>query len=104
MRRARFVIGSRRSGLPQELYEEGGQATTMLNSLHLQYLSPYKMPDEARKGEGLQSYMRGRMEIAQKDLGLALEMAEQQGLAMPVTGLVKQIIARVYGVYDEDLR
>jgi 3-hydroxyisobutyrate dehydrogenase-like beta-hydroxyacid dehydrogenase len=91
-------------GLPQELYEEGGQATTMLNALHLQYLSPYKMPDEARRSDGLQSYLRGRMEIAQKDLGLALQMAQDHGVALPVTGLVTQLLAKVYGVYDDALR
>jgi 3-hydroxyisobutyrate dehydrogenase-like beta-hydroxyacid dehydrogenase len=91
-------------GLSQELYEEGGQATTMLNSLHLQYMSAYKMPEEARRSEGLQKYMRGRMEIAQKDLGLALEMAREAGIAMPFTGLATQLIAKVYGVYDDDLR
>lgn len=91
-------------GLPQELFEEGGQANTMLNALHLQYLSPYKMPEEAFRSEGLQSYLRGRMEIAQKDLGLALQMAEDNGLSMPVTGVVKQVIARIYGVYDDLLR
>jgi len=91
-------------GLPQELYEEGGQATTMLNALHLQYLSTQKLPEDALRSEGLQSYLRGRMEIAQKDLGLALQMAEDHGLALPATGLVKQIIARVYSVYDDKLR
>jgi 3-hydroxyisobutyrate dehydrogenase-like beta-hydroxyacid dehydrogenase len=91
-------------GLPQELFEEGGQATTMLNALHLQYLSPYKMPKEAFRSEGLQSYLRGRMEIAQKDLGLALQMATDHGIAMPVTGLVSQLLAKVYGVYDDALR
>ena len=91
-------------GLPQELYEEGGQATTMLNALHLQYLSPYKMPQEVFRSENLQTYLRGRMEIAQKDLGLALEMAHDHGIAMPVTGLVAQLLAKVYGVYDDDLR
>ena len=91
-------------GLSQELYEEGGQATTMLNALHLQYLSPYKLPNEAFRGEQLQGYLRGRMEIAQKDLGLALEMARDHGIAMPVTGLVAQIIAKIYGVYDDKLR
>jgi 3-hydroxyisobutyrate dehydrogenase len=91
-------------GLPQELYEEGGQATTMLNLLHLQYLSPYKMPESVFRSKDLQSYLRGRMEIAQKDLGLALQMAHDHGIAMPVTGLVTQIIAKVYGVYDDKLR
>ena len=95
---------ARAMGLPQELFEEGGQATTMLNALHLQYLSPYKMPEEARRSEDFQSYVRGRMEIAQKDLGLALQMARDHGIAMPVTGLVTQLLAKVYGVYDDDLR
>ena len=48
-------------GLPQELYEEGGQATTMLNSLHLQYMSVYKMPEEARRSEGLCRLSRNRV-------------------------------------------
>ena len=91
-------------GLPQELYEEGGQATTMLNALHLQYLSPYKMPEEVFRSKNLQTYLRGRMEIAQKDLGLALQMAQAHGIAMPVTGLVTQLLAKVYGVYDDALR
>jgi 3-hydroxyisobutyrate dehydrogenase-like beta-hydroxyacid dehydrogenase len=91
-------------GLPQELYEEGGQANTMLNALHLQYLSPYKMPEEMRRSENFQAYLRGRMEVAQKDLGLALQMAHDHGVAMPVTGLITQIIAKVYGVYDDALR
>jgi len=91
-------------GLPQELYEEGGVANTMLNALHLQYLSTQKMPSETLRSEGLQDYMRGRMEIAQKDLALALEMAREHGVAMPVTGVVSQVIARIYGVYDDDLR
>ena len=95
---------ARAMGLPQELYEEGGQATTMLNPLLLQYLSINKMPDEALRSDDLQSYLRGRMEIAQKDLGLALQMAHDHGIAMPVTGLVTQLLAKVYGVRDDKLR
>jgi 3-hydroxyisobutyrate dehydrogenase-like beta-hydroxyacid dehydrogenase len=44
------------------------------------------------------------MEIAKKDLGLALQMADDHGIAMPVTGLVTQLLAKVYGVYDDALR
>jgi 3-hydroxyisobutyrate dehydrogenase-like beta-hydroxyacid dehydrogenase len=44
------------------------------------------------------------MEIAQKDLSLALEMAMANGISMPVTSLVTQGAARVYGVFDDDLR
>jgi 3-hydroxyisobutyrate dehydrogenase-like beta-hydroxyacid dehydrogenase len=98
------MLLARAMGLPQELFEEGGQATTMLNALHLQYLSPYKMPEQMRRSENFQSYLRGRMEIAKKDLGLALQMAQDHGIAMPVTGLVTQVLAKVYGVYDDALR
>jgi 3-hydroxyisobutyrate dehydrogenase-like beta-hydroxyacid dehydrogenase len=98
------MLLGRAMGLPQELFEEGGQATTMLNALHLQYLSPYKLPEKVFRSEKLQTYMRGRMEIAQKDLGLALQMAHDHGIAMPVTGLVSQLLAKVYGVYDDALR
>ena len=98
------MLLARAMGLPQELYEEGGQATTMLNPLLLQYLSPYKMPEQVFRSDNLQSYLRGRMEIAQKDLGLALQMAHEHGIALPVTGLVTQLLAKVYGVYDDALR
>jgi len=98
------MLLARAVGLPQELYEEGGQATTMLNALHLQYLSPYKMPREMVRSENFQSYLRGRMEIAKKDLGLALQMAHDHKIAMPVTGLVTELLAKVYGVFDESLR
>lgn len=95
---------ARALGLPQELFEEGGQANTMLNALHLQYLSVHKLPDETRRSDDLQDLLRSRMEIAQKDLGHALTMAREHGVSLPVTGLVTQILARVYNVYDDDLR
>jgi 3-hydroxyisobutyrate dehydrogenase len=98
------MLLARAAGLPQDLFEEGGQATTMLNALHLQYLSPYKMPETARRSADFQGYLRGRMEIARKDLGLALQMAHDHGIAMPVTGLVRELLAKVYGVYDDALR
>ena len=91
-------------GLPQELYEEGGRANTMLNDLLVQYLSTKKMPEEAIRSDGMQSYLRGRMELAQKDLSLALEMARENGVALPFTGLATQLTAKLYGVYDDDLR
>lgn len=91
-------------GLPIELYEEGGQTTTMLNPISMQYLITQKTPDEAVKGDDFQAYMRGRMEIAQKDLSLALDMAKGAGLSMPFTGLGLQLAARIYSVFDDRLR
>jgi 3-hydroxyisobutyrate dehydrogenase-like beta-hydroxyacid dehydrogenase len=89
-------------GLPAELYEEGGKATGMLNPLSLQYLGMFKLPERAVASGDFQSYVRGRMEIAQKDLSLALEEARAHGVAMPLTGLVSQLLARVYNVRDGD--
>jgi hypothetical protein len=31
-------------------------------------------------------------------------MARDNGIAMPITGLVSQLLAKVYGVYDDALR
>lgn len=95
---------TRAMGLPQELIEEAGQEVGTLTPFLMQYVSSQKMPIEAKRSEQMQSYMRGRMEIAQKDLSLALEMALASGISMPVTGLVTQNAARVYGVFDDDLR
>lgn len=91
-------------GLPLELFEEGGQTTTMLNPLSMQYLGTQKMPDDVLRGDDFQAYMRGRMEIAQKDLSLALDMAKRAGISMPMTGLGLQMAARIYGVFDDKLR
>ncbi len=91
-------------GLPQELFEEAGQTTTMLGPLHAQYLALQKLPDETTRAEGFQEHMRGRMEIAQKDLSLALDMARRAGISMPLTGLGLELAARIYGVYDDALR
>ena len=91
-------------GLPIELYEEGGQATTMLNPVSMQYMATQKMPDEVLRGEDFQAYMRGRMEICQKDLSLALDMANQADVSMPFTGLGLQLAAKIYGVWDDKLR
>lgn len=95
---------ARALGLPIELYEEGGQTTTMLNPISMQYLATQKMPDEAIHSEGFQSYMRGRMEIAQKDLSLALDLAHTAGISLPFTGLGLELSARIYAVDDDKLR
>jgi 3-hydroxyisobutyrate dehydrogenase-like beta-hydroxyacid dehydrogenase len=69
----------------------------------MQYLSPYKMPESVFRST-ISVLPARRMELAQKDLGLALQMAHDCGIAMPVTGLVSQLLAKVYGVYDDALR
>lgn len=91
-------------GLPQELFEEAAGTVGTLGAMLLQFLALQKAPDEMRKGEQMQAHLRQSLGLAQKDLSLALEMAREGGLSLPVGGLVNQVAARVYSVEDEKLR
>jgi 3-hydroxyisobutyrate dehydrogenase-like beta-hydroxyacid dehydrogenase len=91
-------------GLPPELFEEAGTTIGTLGAMLIQFLALQKAPEEARKSEQMQGHLRQSMGLAQKDLALALEMAREAGLALPVAGLVNQLVARVYSVEDEGLR
>jgi 3-hydroxyisobutyrate dehydrogenase-like beta-hydroxyacid dehydrogenase len=44
------------------------------------------------------------MDIAEKDLAWALQLGRESGLAMPVSGLVSQLMARLYSVNDDTRR
>jgi len=48
--------------------------------------------------------MRGHMSVAEKDLAWALTLARKAGVALPVGGLVSQLMARLYGVEDAGRR
>ena len=48
--------------------------------------------------------MRGHMNIAEKDLAWALELARKSGVSLPVGSLVSQSMARLYGVEDKGRR
>ncbi len=91
-------------GLPQKVLEEAGQANGQLTPLMLAFLATHKMPEEARTSEGLQSLLRGFMNVAEKDLAWALQLARQSGVTLPVGGLVSQLMARLYGVEDAGRR
>ncbi len=95
---------ARATGLPQALLEEAGQANGQLTPLMTAFLALHKAPDEARRSDGMQSLLRGYMDVAEKDLACALELARGAGVALPVGGLVSQLMARIYGVRDENRR
>jgi 3-hydroxyisobutyrate dehydrogenase len=92
------------SGLPVEIFEEAGRANGQLTELQLRYLVNVKLPPEVRKSEGVQKIVRAHMHTAEKDLAWALQLARQHDLSMPVSGLVSQMMARLYGVEDEARR
>ncbi len=95
---------ARAIGLPQEVLEQAGRANGQLTDLMVQYLAAHKLPEEARKSEGFQALMRNHMNIAEKDLAWALQLARKSGVALPVGSLVSQSMARLYGVEDEGRR
>ena len=95
---------ARAIGLSQETLEEAGRSNGQLTEMMLAYLVSHKLPEEARQSEGFQSLMRGHMNIAEKDLAWALELARKSGVSLPVGSLVSQSMARLYGVDDEGRR
>ena len=92
------------TGLPTEVFEEAGRANGQLTELQLRYLVGVKLPAEARASEAYQRVVRGHMHTAEKDLAWALQLARESGLTLPVSGLVSQTMARLYGVEDDQRR
>jgi 3-hydroxyisobutyrate dehydrogenase-like beta-hydroxyacid dehydrogenase len=92
------------TGLPTEVFEEAGRANGQLTELQLRYLIGVKLPDEARGSEAYQRLVQGHMHTAEKDLTWALQLARESGLTLPVSGLVSQMMARLYGVEDDQRR
>lgn len=95
----------RHLGLPQEVLEQITRSNGLLNESCAAYMHGVVAMDEATvHSEGMQAYMRGRLEVAEKDLSIALREARRVGYAMPGTALVSQIMARIYRVDDDKKR
>ncbi len=92
------------SGLPAEVFEEAGKSNGQLSDMMQQFLVLHKVPDEVRASDGFQQLNRGFMNIAEKDLAWALQLARESGISLPVAGQVSQSMARIYGVDDDGRR
>jgi 3-hydroxyisobutyrate dehydrogenase len=95
---------ARAAGLDQEILERAGRSNGQLTELMLAYLATQKAPEEVRSSEAFQDSMTNMMHIAEKDLAWALQLARKSEVALPVGGLVSQLMARLYGVRDEGRR
>ncbi len=95
---------TRAMGLPQELFEEAGETIGTLDTMLLRYLALQKQPPEVIQSKAMQAHLLRSMGLGQKDVSLALEMARENHLFLPVAGLVSQLIARIYSVDEDDLR
>ena len=91
-------------GLSTQILEEAGKANGQLTELMIRYLGGVKLPDEARKSEAYQKFVRGHLKTAEKDLAWALTLARDAGVALPAAALASQSMARIYGVEDPKRR
>jgi 3-hydroxyisobutyrate dehydrogenase len=98
-----FVL-ARAAGLSQEKLEEVTRSNGNLTDPMRAFLAVYKAPEETRRSAGFQSMLRGFVTLAEKDLAVTLAFARECGVALPGTGLVAQLMARVYGLEDAGRR
>jgi 3-hydroxyisobutyrate dehydrogenase len=91
-------------GLPTEILEEAGKSNGQLTEMMILFLNGVKLPDEAKKSEGYQKFVRGHMHTAEKDLAWALTLARDAGVSLPAAALASQTMARIYGVEDPKRR
>jgi 3-hydroxyisobutyrate dehydrogenase len=94
-----------RLGVDRKVLEEVTRSNGLLNDSNGQYMNGVVASgDDLIKSAPMQSYMQGRLGIAEKDLALAIDEARRVGLAIPATALVSQLMGRVYRVEDPDKR
>jgi len=91
-------------GLPTEILEQAGRANGQLTEMMALFLNGVKLPDEARRSDAYQKFVRGHLHTAEKDLAWALTLAREAGVALPAAALASQSMARIYGVEDPKRR
>ena len=92
-------------GVPKQVLEDVTRSNGLLNESCGAYMSGVvTMNAETVRDKNFQRYLSGRLEVAEKDLAIALREARRVGYAMPGTALVSQLMARVYRVDDPNRR
>jgi 3-hydroxyisobutyrate dehydrogenase-like beta-hydroxyacid dehydrogenase len=95
---------ARRSGLSTEAFEEVTRANGNLTDQMRAFLMLHRIPAEQRKDSGFQKMLHGYTTLAEKDLAVTLAFAREHGVTLPGTALCQQLMARVYGLEDENRR
>lgn len=92
-------------GVRKEALEEVTRSNGLLNESNAAYMNGIvSMDEKTRSSKALQDYLKGRLEVAEKDIAIALKEARRVGFAMPGAALVSQLMARVYGIDDPNRR
>jgi len=95
---------ARTAGLSQEALEQVTQSNGNMNKQMLAFLALHKLPAEQRESEEFQQVVRSFADLADKDLAVTLAFAREHGVALPGSALCQQLMARVYGVRDDNRR
>ena len=95
---------ARAAGLSQEKLEEVTRSNGNLTDPMRAFLALHKVPAETRLSSGFQATMRSFVTLAEKDLAVTLAFARECGVALPGTGLVAQLLARLYALEDAGRR
>lgn len=95
---------ARRAGLSMEALEAVTVSNGNLTEQMRAFLMLHRPPAEQRKSADFQQMLRGFTTLAEKDLAVTLAFAREHGVALPGTALCQQIMARVYGLDDENRR
>jgi 3-hydroxyisobutyrate dehydrogenase-like beta-hydroxyacid dehydrogenase len=95
---------ARELGIKDGILEEVGRANGIIPESVQMLIGMRRAIEDDPANEGLQQFARNFTTLAEKDLRLALEVADEHGLALPGGGLCKQLMARVYGWNDPKRR
>jgi 3-hydroxyisobutyrate dehydrogenase len=98
------MLLARAAGLPQDKLEEVAGSNGNFTEPMRAFIALHKAPAATRESDGFQAMMRGFVEIAEKDLAASLALARECGIALPGTAMASQIMARVYGLDDDNRR
>lgn len=89
---------ARASGLSPELLEQVCRANGQFTDMTLAYLKGKKQPESVLASEAYQRFSINMAALAEKDLAWALALARKSDVSLPLTALVSQLAAGVYGV------
>ena len=93
---------ARASGLSPEVLEQVCRANGQFTDMTLAYLAGKKQPDSVLGGETYQRFAHSMAALAEKDLAWALQLGRKSDVSLPVTALVSQLAAGIYGARNTD--
>jgi 3-hydroxyisobutyrate dehydrogenase-like beta-hydroxyacid dehydrogenase len=95
---------ARALGIEDGILEQVGRANGIIPESVQMLIAMRRAIEDDPGNADLQDFARNFATLAEKDLRLALDVAEEHGIALPGGGLCKQLMARVYGWNDPKRR